>query len=276
MPDNLQVTKWWKLDQPDGAPSKMPLIFLADRQYFAVNALAAAALGYVLLERLWLTQLSPVFARAGELGTVASDICIGYLSAWILVYLVTWRPAYLAKQRAAPVVAKQVFRLFADASQLRGVLRDAANESSAGPLTREELHRICVKVRFRDASNLTALGNPGQHASVLAAIHQYLESSLAAVPRIVELLPYFDDELVLRVAGIQSSDFVALIESLARMEPFVSASLTLEMVEEPMRMHFLECDRLWAWVCERYERAANTVGPSVVEDRVAVPQFALD
>jgi len=150
--------------------TRYPRSFFADRSYRAGNVIALLALLYAALERLWFGQLSPIFPRANEVGSLLSDVAIGYIAAWILLYLVTWRPAYLSRHRAAPIVAKQVFRMFAHASQLKGVLREAAGSSESDPLTRHELHEICTKLTFRQPSNMSQIGNPANRASVLAAI----------------------------------------------------------------------------------------------------------
>lgn len=224
----------------------IPRLFLMDRSYRAVNIIGAGSVLYTSLERIWFSQASPWFPRANELGTVLSEVAIGYIAAWILLYLVTWRPAYIARQAAARVVAKQIFAIFAHASQLRGVLRHAAEDPETGPLSGRELHSICSQVTFRQPSNMTQIGNPANHASVLAALGQHLRESLRVAPRIVELLPYFDSEVVLRVAALQTSDLVNLVESLLEIEPFVSPQLTLAHVERALRNHFSECNELWA------------------------------
>lgn len=142
-----------------------PRSFLTDRSYRAVNAIGVGSVIYAALERIWFSHVSPIFPRASEVGTVLSEIAIGYIAAWILLYLVTWRPTYIARLAAAKVVAKQIFAIFAHASQLRGVLRDAAGDKDTGPLTRNELHQICAQVTFRQPSNMTQIGNPANHAS---------------------------------------------------------------------------------------------------------------
>jgi len=90
----------------------------------------------------------------------------------------------------------------------------------------------------------------------------------------VELMPYFDSEVILRVATLRTSDLAALIEPLAQIEAVVSPALTLEMVEGPLLAHFSECDGLWSRMCENYPAESATVGPKVVEDQQeGVPQF---
>lgn len=255
--------------------TKLPQAFLHDRDYCAVNVIAGLTVIYIVAERVWFTQMAPIFPRAGAVGDVLADTGIGYISAWILVYLITWRPMYVTRQNAAKVVARQIYRLYANASQLRGVLRDAADESGTGPLTREELSRICANVHFRDASNLTSIGRPTEHASVLRAIANYVDASLRAVPRVVDILPYFESEVVLRVAAIQTSDLVSIVESLADAEAVISEGLDLTIIEENLSQHFQECDELWDWMCENYRGAAATVGPTVLQDRLDYPQFDL-
>jgi hypothetical protein len=255
---------------------RYPREFMYDPAYRAVNILGLTALVYAFCERVIFTTWKPIFPRAGEVGSIVSDIAIGYIAAWILLYLITWRPAYLMRHKSAPIIAGQTFRVFAKASQLRGMLRNAAGTPEIEkPLTTAELHDICEKVSFREPSSLTQLGNPANHATVLAAMAQYVAEALTAVPRVVELLPYFDSEFVVRFAALQTADLVGLVQSLMSVEPYVSADLKLTIAKDHLRWWFSECDDLWAWMCDNYPREAAIIGPTVLEDRITKPQFDL-
>lgn len=82
--------------------------------------------------------------------------------------------------------------------------------------------------------------------------------------------------MVLRVAALQTSDLVNLVEPLLDIEAFVSPQLTLEHAESALLGHFSECNGLWVWMCKNYPDAVATVGPTLLEDLVRVSQFDLD
>lgn len=249
--------------------------FIRDPGERVINLTAGICLLYAGLERIVLSSIPAFFPHASDVGLITSEVCIAYFAAWILYYLVTWRPSYISRQAAAVIVAGQVFRLVASASQMSGMLSTAADRPRQLPLTKEELHEICASVTLRQSSVITISLIDGKQTSVLMAVHRYVNDAMRAAPRVLELLPYFDRELVLRVAAIQTSGLATMIEPLVPLESLISTDLTLESYEDDLRAFLHECDQLWAWICNRYPDAVREMNPDLLEDRTRVPQFDL-
>jgi hypothetical protein len=93
---------------PDSRQRSGVLAFLWDRDIWVVNLLGVASFVELIIFRLVTAHSRPLFPNAGNFADLGSDLSVGYFSAWIFYYLVSWRPQRRTRNAVLPEVVKQL------------------------------------------------------------------------------------------------------------------------------------------------------------------------
>lgn len=208
-----KLTEWVK-GPPDRCRGQVGVLsFLRDRDSLVVNLLAGFSVVVAILVRVvWANTPNdiPGFAHLGQLG---SDVCVGYISAWIVYYLVSWRPRRQERNRALLQVANAATNVSRVGTDLLAEFRHVANDTSTGPITQESLASMVGKLDTNDLSGM--VGTSSQPCPIIDMLmyHKMRVQDFVAV--CMRLGLYLDSQLTTALVEISECALFKTVGALA-------------------------------------------------------------
>jgi hypothetical protein len=192
------------------------LSFLKDRDSRTVNFLAGLSLAVAVLVKVIFANTRNSIPGAANLGNLGADICVGYIVAWIVYYLVSWRPRRQDRNRAVRQVGGTAIGVGGNAESLLHQLRQVSNDPTSGPIQQEKLASLVGQLTTDDQSKMVG---PDLHQRIPISdmLWYHLMHAEDLIGRCMRLSLYLDSQLVTALAQISDCSFFRTLRLLRGM-----------------------------------------------------------
>ncbi len=244
---------------PPPRPHKRPantglLALFKDRDARVVNFLALASLTIAFLVRVAFASDGSSIPGASNAANLASDLCVGYLAAWVVYYLTTWRPRREDRDRVLRAAGPTLISVSGTGAGLLGQLREIAEpRPTTGPISERELDALVKDLTTAGPARMS--GPDMQPVTIFQMLWYEMERAQGFIERARRLELYLDGELAVALAAIHDCGFFTHLRLMSGV-PGVGA---LHIFVPGMYEYFLLCDALRELVCERYGEVIDGV-----------------
>ena len=230
------------------------LALLKDRDARVVNFLALTSLTIAFLVRVAFASDGSSIPGASNAANLASDLCVGYLAAWVVYYLTTWRPRREDRDRALRAAGPTLISVSGTAGGLLGQLREIAEpRPTTGPISERELDAL---VKGLTTAGPARMRGPNMRpVTILQMLLYTVERAEGFIETARRLELYLDGELAVALAVVHDCGFFAFL----RFMRGVPGVADLHIFVPQMYEYFLLCDSLFELVCERYGHVIDSV-----------------
>jgi len=168
-------------------------------------AVSTLAVGAVLALR----GVKEPFDAASDIGTVVSDLGIGYIAAWMFYALTIWRPRDADRRRALPPVARSAANLAGQAGAFVAHVRHSAGLEARSSISRVDLDAALRTLTPQSPTNMVTFnGQPlGLNAAARDALTR-VETNMAQVER---WAPLVSTELMSEVYEVVDCQFLTIV-----------------------------------------------------------------
>lgn len=232
--------------RPHRAASTGLLAFVQDRAIRVINVLALASLATAFLVRVAFATDGSSIPGASDTANLASDLCVGYLAAWVFYYLTIWRPRRDDRNRALRAAGPAAIRTSGTARGLLDGLRAIAGKPTTGPVSERQLDDLVRGLKSTDPANM--VGPDRRPVTIFQMLWYYKDRAEAFIESARRLELYLDSELVVALAEIHE----CFLFTQLRLMIGTPVEADLHVLVPSLYDYILKCDGLLELTCERY------------------------